>query len=99
MNTTYRKCKENVKKRERNMLSEEKDEKDNWEGTTPINMRMKKSMKKVIEEIVKRDTHKTITDIIEEGVRRYLQEIVEREYKMSLSEFINKLKNEHNSHL
>lgn len=67
---------------------------DDWDGTELTSMRLKKSMKRVIEEIIKRDTHKTLTGIMEEATREYLQNFVEREYKMSLTEFIEELKKE-----
>jgi len=63
-----------------------------WDGTTPVSVRLKNSLVFALDSIVKRDTHKNRSDIIEQAVREYLERWYNDNDKITLTNYIEKAK-------
>ena len=63
-----------------------------WDGTTPVSVRLKNSLVFALDSIVSRDTHKNKTDLIEQAVREYLERWFADNDKMTLTNYIEKAK-------
>jgi metal-responsive CopG/Arc/MetJ family transcriptional regulator len=69
------------------------DEGVEWDGTTPVSVRLKNSLVFALDSIVKRDTHKNRSDIIEQAVREYLERWYNDNDKITLTNYIERAKN------
>jgi Arc/MetJ-type ribon-helix-helix transcriptional regulator len=67
-------------------------EKVEWDGTSPVSVRLKNSLVFALESIVSRDTHKNKSDLIEQAVREYLERWFMDNDKITLTNYIEKAK-------
>ena len=73
-------------------MGDRDEEVNEWDGTTPVSVRLKNSLVFALDSIVSRDTHKNKTDLIEQAVREYLERWFADNDKMTLTNYIEKAK-------
>lgn len=65
-----------------------------WEETSVVSVRLKNSLIKVIDSIVRQGTHKSRGDLIEEAVRDFCERSVKDTFGVSLLTYIERLQAE-----